>query len=163
MAKLRFDNLTLSGFNSFKLIPKKIVKSERNKRITTKLVRGICFILDGEYKIQLDVKVLKPNIIDKGQPDILVLDFTEESYNIKGLTSIFSRKPDKKGKYTKYIRNETNAKFHPGSTEKYVPFCNNWVCSGYIVKYNGKLMFEFNECIAPNGYTTFVPEEDEQL
>lgn len=161
MAKLRFDNLTLSGFNSFKLVPKKVFRREGNKKLTTKLVRGLCIKLDGEYKIQLDVKALKPDIIDKGQPDILVLGFTEESYELKGVTSVFSKEPDKKGRYTRYIRSETNAKFMAGSQERYVPFCHNWVCSGYIVRRDSKLMFELNECIAPQGYTIMEPEEDE--
>lgn len=162
MAKLRFDNLTLGNFSSFKLVPKKrVIKHDGNKKLTSKLIKGVCFKESDEYKIRLDVKALKPDIIDKGQPDILVLDFTEESYNIKGVFSVFDRKPGKDGKYVRYVRNETKAKFHPGSTERYVPFCNNWVCSGYIVRRNGKLMFDFNECIAPEGYGTFILDDDE--
>jgi len=84
MTKLRFDNITLSQFNSFKLIPKKkTITHEGNKKLTKALVKGVCFKEGNEFKIQLDVKTLKPDIISKGQPDILVLDFTEESYNIK--------------------------------------------------------------------------------
>lgn len=162
MAKLRFDNLTLGAFNSFKLVFKKrVVRRDDNKRLTPKLVRGVCLKDGDDYKIQLDIKSLKPNIIDKGQPDILVLDFTEESYELKGITSVFSRQPDKDGKYTRYIRNEVHAKFHPGSPEKYTPFCRNWICSGYIVRRNGKLMFDFNECIALQGYATFTPDKDD--
>lgn len=163
MAKLRFDNITLSQFNSFKLIPKKrSIKNDCNKKkLTSKLVRGVCFKEGDDFKIQIDAKVLKPDIIDKGQPDILVLDFTEESYELKGVTSVFDRNPDKHGKYIRYIRNEVHAKNFPGSPERYVPFCKNWICSGYIVRCNGKMMFDFNECIAPKGYTTFIPEEDE--
>ena len=162
MAKLRFDNLTLSAFNTFKLIPKKRVqKHDGNKRLTPKLVRGVCFREGDDFKIQVDVRALKPDIIDKGQPDLLVLDFTEESYELKDVISVFDRKPDKNGKYIRYIRNEVHAKNFPGSPERYVPFCRNWVCSGYIVRRNGKMMFDFNECIAPQGYTTFIPEEDE--
>ena len=161
MTKLKFDSLS-SGTFSFKLVPKKrVVKHDGNKRLTTKLVRGICMLIDGEYKIQLDVKVLKPDIIDKGQPDLLVLGFTEESYELKGVTSVFSRKPDEKGRFTRYIRTESKAKAHPGDPERYVPFCRNWVCSGHIVRRNGKLMFDFNECIAPQGYTVIEPQEDE--
>lgn len=161
MTKLKFDSLS-SGTFSFKLVPKKrVIKHDGNRRLTTKLVRGVCMFIDEEYKIQLDAKVLKPDIIDKGQPDILVLRFTEESYELKGVTSVFSKKPDNKGRYTRYIRTETNAKFHPGDLEHYVPFCHNWVCSGHIVRRDGKLMFDFNECIAPQGYTVMQPEEDD--
>lgn len=162
MAKLRFDNLTLGQFSSFKLVPKKrTVNHNGNKRLTNKLVRGVCIQDGDEFKIQVDIKMLKPDIIDKGHPDILVLDFTEESYELKDVISVFDRKPDKNGRHTRYIRNATNAKFMPGSPERYVPFCHNWVCSGYIVRRGGKMMFDFNECITPKGYDTYVPEEDE--
>ena len=162
MSKLRFDNLTLSQFSSFKLIPKKkTITRDGNKKLTPKLVKGVCFREGDDFKIQINVKALKPDIIDKGQPDLLVLDFTEESYEIKGVTSVFDRNPDKNGKYIRYIRSETKAKFHPGSTERYVPFCRNWVCSGYIVRRDGKMMFDFNECLHPQGYGTFMSEENE--
>ena len=160
MAKLRFDNLTLSQCK-FKLVPKNRIIKNGKKKLTPKLIKGICFKEGDTFKIQLDVKFLKPDIIEKGQPDILVLDFTEESYELKNITSVFDRNPDKNGKYIRYIRNEFRAKFFPGNQEKYVPFCPNWVCSGYIVKYNGKMLFDFNECIAPKGYSKFIPEEDE--
>ena len=156
MTKLRFDNITLSQFNNFKLIPKtKKIKTDSDKKLVTKLVEGVC-IKDGDtFKIKVNAKVLNPDIIEKGQPDILVLDFTEESYEIKGVLSVFDRNP-KDGKYVRYVRNETNAKFMPGSKERHVPFCNNWVCNGYIIRRNGKMLFDFNECIAPEGYNAFV-------
>lgn len=162
MAKLRFDNITLGQFSSFKLIPKKrTVTHNGNKKLTSKLVRGVCIREADDFKIQININALKPDIIDKGQPDILLLDFTEESYELKGVLSVFDRNPDKHGKYTRYIRNESNAKFMPGNPERYVPFCRNWICSGYIVRRNGKMMFDFNECLYPQGYGTFIPEEDE--
>ena len=161
MAKLRFDSLTLSQFNVFKPTPKKRTNGNSNKRLTSRLIRGVCF-KDGDiFKIQIDAKTLKPDIIEKGQPDILVLEFTEESYELKDVIAVFDRNPDKNGKYTRRVRSISNAKFMPGDTERYVPFCNNWICSGYLVRRNYKLMFEFNECISPKGYDTFVPEEDE--
>lgn len=154
MTKLRFDNLTLGTFNTFNFAKKKIVKSNTNKKLTTKLVQGVC-IMDGEdFKIQVDVKALKPNIIEKGYPDILMLDFTENSYELKDIVSVFDRIPNKKGKQVRYIRSLSDAKFMPGSQDRYVPFCNNWICSGYIVRHNGKMMFDFNECIKPKGYDT---------
>lgn len=161
MTKLKFDSLSL-GFNSFKLISKKrVIKHDGNKKLTSKLVRGTCLRLEGEYKIRLDIKLLKPDIIDKGKPDILVLNFTEESYNIIGVTNVFSREPDETGRYIRYIRDESKAKFHPGDSNKYIPFCHNWVCSGHIVRRDGKLMFDFNECIAPQGYEIAQINEDD--
>ena len=49
----------------------------------------------------------------------------------------------------------------PGDPDRYVPFCNNWICTGHIIRRNGKMMFNFNECLHPKGYETFTPEEDE--
>ena len=161
MTKLRFDNLTMSQFNSFKLVPKKVVRTDNNKKLTSKLVKGLCIKNGDDYLISINVKSLKPEIIDKGQPDLLILPFTEESYDLKGICSVFDRNPDKKGKYIRYIRNETSAKIMPGSPERYVPFCHNWVCSGYIVRRNGKLMFDFNDCIALNGYGVFINEDED--
>lgn len=162
MTKLRFDNLTLGQFNSFKLVSKKRkINPNSDKRLTTKLIRGVCFKDGDNFKIQIDAKAIKPDIIDKGYPDILVLDFTEESYELKDVISVFDRNPDKNGRYTRYVRNVTNAKFMPGDPDRYVPFCNNWICTGHIIRRNGKMMFNFNECLHPKGYETFTPEEDE--
>ena len=161
MAKLRFDSLTLSQFNVFKPTSKKRTNSDNNKKLTSRLIKGVCF-KDGDiFKIQIDAKTLKPDIIEKGQPDILVLEFTEESYELKDVIAVFDRNPDKNGKYTRRVRSISNAKFMPGDPERYVPFCNNWICSGYLVRRNYKLMFEFNECISPKGYDKFISEEDE--
>ena len=162
MVKLRFDNLVMSQFNSFKLVlKKKAIKTDSNKKLTPRLVKGICIKDGDDYKIEINIKALKPDIIDKGQPDLLILPFTEDSYDLKGVVSVFDREPDKKGKYTRYVRNEINCKFFPGSPERYTPFCHNWICSGYIVRHNGKLMFDFNDCISPKGYGIFINEDDD--
>lgn len=100
MTKLKFDSITLNQFNSFKIVPKKR-KTNADKILTTKLVKGICFKEGDNYKIRIDTKVLNPDIVNKGNPDFLVLDFTEESYNIKGVISVFDKIPNKFGKYVR--------------------------------------------------------------
>ena len=163
MVKLRFDNLTMSQFSSFSFAHKRKRANAYNKKLTTTLVKGVCVLINEEYNIKIDVKELKPGIIDKGQPDILCLPFTEESYNLKGVISVFDRCLNSRGGYTRYIRNETVCKFFPGSEEKYVPFCPGWVCNGYIIRRNGKLMFDFNDCLVPEGYHEFNKEDDEEV
>lgn len=159
---MKFNFGSISSFKFKPVDKKRVIKHDGNKKLTTKLIKGICFKENGEYKISLDVKILKPNIIDEGQPDILVLDFTEESYNLKGIKAVFGKEPDEHGKYIRYIRRESEARFFPGSSEKLVPFCPNWVCSGYILRRDGKLVFDFNECIAPKGYDVFVPDVEDK-
>lgn len=158
MHKIRYDVLSL---NTFKVVEKKKKNTQSNNKRLTKLIRGLCIKEDDDYKISVNVKELKPNIIDNNKPDVLVIPFTEESYNLKGVISVFSRTPDKNNKYIRYIRSETQCKFFPGNKEKLVPFCKNWVCTGYIVKRNNQLQFEFHECITPNGYDVMIKPIDE--
>ena len=157
--KLKYDKLSLNTF-SFKLIPKKTRNSDV-KRITNRLVKGVCIKTDDGFKIQIETEVIKDSISREGQPDLLFLDFTEDSYELKGIISVFDRNPDKNGKYTRYVRTETKAKFFPGDPERYVPFCNGWVCKGYIVRIKGKLFFKFKECIAPKGFNVYIEDDDE--
>lgn len=150
---------TTNGFN-FKLIEKTRKPREDTIKRVTKLVKGICIKEGDDYKISVDASVLKGSPIDNTHQDLLYLDFTEDSYNIKGVACVFSKEPGKYG-YTRYIRNESRCKFFPGDKEVYVPFCPNWICTGYVVKHKGKLMFEFNDCIAPYGYDVLTINEDD--
>ena len=156
MDKIKFN----SNINfSFKLVEKNHKSKINNKRLT-KLIKGICKKENDIYRISVNITELKPKYIDNKYPDILLLDFTEESYNLRGVIAVFERKPDNTGRYVRYIRNESQCKFFPGNPEVLVPFCNNWVCSGYIVKRDGKLMFDFKECIAPKGYNVIKIDDD---
>lgn len=158
--KLKFDGLTLGQFK-FKTVPKKrVVKYKENKRLT-KLVEGICILQNNEFKVQINASTIKPSIEESAIPDVLMLPFTEESYNLKGVISVFSKCVNERGLFTRYIRNIDKCRIFPGDPDKLVPFCHNWICSGYVTRRDGKLMFEFNECIKPKGYNTFINEDDE--
>ena len=159
MIKLKYGSL--SQPISFKLINKKrIIKNSTDKQLTPKLIRGICTLIENEYKISIDITSIKPNILDNSYPDVITIPFTEDSYNIVGLTTVFSRATDERGNYIRYIRDELKSKVHPGDPNRYVPFCHNWICSGYIIMRNCKLMFKFNECIAPKGYAIAQIEDE---
>ena len=161
MPKLRFDNLTISQFSSFKLVPKKHRKENSDKKLMTNLVKGVCIKEGDEYFIEIDTRNIPDNILGKNHPNVLKIPFTEESYNLKGIVQVFSRTPDKNGRYTRFIRNESQCKFFPGNRETLVPFCNNWICSGYLVRRDGKIMLDFNECITPKGYAIVENKEEE--
>lgn len=158
--KLKYDKLSTNTLN-FKLIPKKHRVTTDNKKVT-KLLKGVVIIINGEYFLKIKGENLKGTDLEEKYSEVLYLPFTEESYNLKGRTSVWDRTPDKYGKYVRYIRDDVHARCHPGSPERYVPFCKNWVCSGHIVRHNGKLMFNFNECIAPEGYDVLKIKEDEE-
>jgi hypothetical protein len=130
-------------------IPFKVAvpKPKRNKtsfkRTTDKIVKGKVFQdEDGTYKISI-------NISNDLNPDLLVLDFTERSFDLVGKTNVFSRAH--KGR-TRFIRNPMNAKFMPGLPEQYIPFAPNWIVKGYIVEDNGIKKFDFEGLVGVDGY-----------
>ena len=137
--------------------PKRNKTSDGIKRTTNKIVKGKVFQDEnGTYKVSINMEN------DPVHPDLLVLDFTERSYDLTGKTNVFSRNVDDKGRRTRYIRNEINAKFMPGLPEQYIPFAPNWIVRGYIVKDNGTMKFDFKSLVGIDGYTMDVlhPEDD---
>ena len=140
-----------------------VPKSKRNKtsdgikRTTNKIVKGKVFQDEnGTYKVSISMEN------DPVHPDLLVLDFTERSYDLTGKTNVFSRTVDSRGIRTRFIRNLINAKFMPGLPEQYIPFAPNWIVRGYIVKDNGTMKFDFKSLVGIDGYTMDVlhPEDD---
>ena len=96
------------------------------------------------FKVEID--------LDKNGTKSKLLDFTPESFELVNRKSVFTREKDKRGLRTRIIRNEWDAKFHSGSTERYIPFTNNWIVKGYIVKDGAKELFEFIDLVGIKGY-----------
>ena len=137
--------------------PKCNKTSDGIKRTTNKIVKGKVFQDEnGTYKVSINMEN------DPVHPDLLVLDFTERSYDLTGKTNVFSRTVDSKGRRIRFIRNLINAKFMPGLPEQYIPFAPNWIVRGYIVKDNGTMKFDFKSLVGIDGYTMDVlhPEDD---
>ena len=137
--------------------PKRNKTSDGIKRTTNKIVKGKVFQDEnGTYKVSINMEN------DPVHPDLLVLDFTERSYDLTGKTNVFSRTVDNKGRRIRFIRNLINAKFMPGLPEQYIPFAPNWIVRGYIVKDNGTMKFDFKSLVGIDGYTMDVlhPEDD---
>ena len=128
--------------------PKRNKTSDGIKRTTNKIVKGKVFQdEDGTYKVSISMEN------DPVHPDLLILDFTERSYDLTGKINVFSRTVDDKGRRTRFIRNPINAKFMPGLPEQYIPFAPNWIVRGYIVKDNGIMKFDFKSLVGVDGYT----------
>lgn len=137
--------------------PKRNRTSDGIKRTTNKIIKGKVFQDDdGIFKVAINMQN------DPIHPDLRVLEFTEQSYNLTSKTNVFSRTVDKNGRRTRFIRNETNAKYMPGLPEQYIPFAPNWIVRGYIVKDNGITKFDFKSLVGIDGYNMDVlqPEDD---
>jgi hypothetical protein len=149
------------NFTKFKVAvpkPKRKRNTDGVSRTSNKIIRGKVFQDEnGTFKISIDMKN------DPDYPDLLVLDFTERSYNLVGKTNVFSRTLDEKGRRTRFIRNESHAKFMPGLPEQYIPFAPNWIVRGYIVKEHGLMKFDFVGLVGVDGYGMDVlhPEDEE--
>ena len=138
--------------------PKRNKTSDGVKRTSNNIIKGKVFQDEnGTFKISIDMKN------DPDYPDLLVLDFTERSYNLVGKTNVFGRTLDEKGRRTRFIRNESHAKFMPGLPEQYVPFAPNWIVRGYIVREKGLTRFDFVGLVGVDGYGMDVlhPEDEE--
>ena len=137
--------------------PKRNKTSDGIKRITNKIVKGKVFQeKDGTYKVSINMNN------DSINPDLLILDFTERSYDLTDKIDVFSKTVDSKGRRTRFIRNTINAKYMPGLPEQYIPFAPNWIVRGYIVKDNDTKKFDFKSLVGIDGYTMDVlhPEDD---
>lgn len=142
MVNVRFDNLS-----KFKLVPKHRKKTVEKDKKLTKLINACIVKTDNVYYVNIDDETIEQQNIGKYIKDTDNILFTEGSYKIRGLGQVFSREPDVNGKHIRYIRSSQAALFDCGGTDRFVPFCPNWVCNGYLIKVDGKIMFEFNECL----------------
>lgn len=132
---------------NFKFAPKPIkIKINRNNNNTfkriSKLIKGVVFIENGIYKVKVS---LSPG-------SYRILEFTPESYKLKGKLDIFNRVKTNKEKRIRYIRHHSSSIAHPGNPELYVPFAPTWVISGYIVSIEEKELFDFIQLLAKEGH-----------
>ena len=151
------DLLKLMPFKVAVPKPKRNKTSDGIKRTTNKIAKGKVFQdEDGTYKVSISMEN------DPVHPDLLILDFTERSYDLTGKTNVFSRTVDKYGRRTRFIRSEINAKYMPGLPEQYIPFAPNWIVRGYIVRDNGITKFDFKSLVGIDGYIMDIldPEND---
>ena len=104
----------------------------------SRLCLGVCVKEDGMFKIHIKTS-------REHNADILSIPFTEESFNLKGRTTVFSVKKDRRKRYIRYLRDKMRSIIFPGFPKQYCTVSEKEVCSGYIVRVKGKLYFELND------------------
>ena len=127
----------LSGFG-FKM-QTKTIKRER-KSIVAKTAYCRCIEDNGTF--YADVYLVRDSV-----PEYIRMEFTEESYVLKGRTSIFSRFLDENGKHINYIRDKQHANDFPGIDRVYTTLCAEQVFKGKVIEKNKKLYFDMTEHI----------------
>ena len=162
--------------NKFKLTLKVINDKPKRDRTTqpkevppkklTKLVNGKVIKQNYEYFVTVSYLEYKEHMIantdaseisDKSEN--VTIPLTKESYDIKGVRVIFAKDSN-----IRIIRNETQLIFGNYDPNKYIPFKDNNIVRGWIVKINGVLQFKFRNVIFPNssGYNTTNNRMDDE-
>lgn len=146
--------LTLKVTNDKPKRVRTIQSKEIPPKKLTKLVNGRVIKQNNEYFVTVSYLEYKEHmfgntnvseISDKSESVIIPL--TKESYNIKGVRVIFSKDSN-----ILLIRNETQLIFGNYDPNKYIPFKDNSIVRGWIVRINGVLQFKFRNIILQNGF-----------
>ena len=104
-----------------------------------------------EYKIRISLKN------DPEYHDFLVIPFTKESLELKGKAIVYGHKKDKYGHNIEYHRDLFMCKFFPGLPFQYTAVIERLVCSGYVIRKEGKLMFDLRQTHGIGGYVHDLP------
>lgn len=124
-----------------------IAKGNKNKRnvstennVISRICKAIVIKDDEGFKAKISIN----NEVDS---DILLIPFTTESYDIKGKEIIFSKERIDNGRFLCLIRDKASSNLY-NDVEHYIPFRENIVVTGNIVRINGKMYFQYKEFIS---------------
>lgn len=133
------------------------VSNEKPVRVSKKVI-GECFIEDGIYKVHVDLESKDALEVN---PAKLVLEFTEDSYSLKGKDKVFNKCKHNEDKWICYCRTKEHATIIPGDISTYVPFAPKWLVLGYVVRVNKRLMFEHKSSFTIKGYNYNITHEED--
>lgn len=117
----------------------KKVRAKTTPNRVSRLCLGTAIIDDDQLKCRVSLRN------DPNYPDYLVVPFTKESFELKGCLRVFDKKKDKKGHNIVTIRDRQTATFFPGVSSRYTTIVEKEVCSGYVIRKDGKLYFDLRE------------------
>lgn len=127
----------------FRLAPPPKAKKPAAPKKISRLVKGLCFKdEDGNWKVKVNIS----------EDEALILDFTEDSFSLKGREIIFSKEKDKTNHYIAIRRSKQHALVFPGSDEHFTSLADKHVFSGYIVEENKTKLFKLHEYLYVIGH-----------
>lgn len=126
-------------------------KKKRNVSTESNVISRICraIVIKDEEGFKAKIRVN-----NEENADILLIPFTTESYDIKGKEIIFSRERIDDGRFRCIIRDKASAILY-NDVEHYIPFRENIVITGNIVRIDGKMYFQYKEFIS---FSPFVED-----
>ena len=136
---------------------KRNVSTESN--VISRICRAIVIKDDEGFKAKIRVN-------NEENADILLISFTTESYDIKGKEIIFSKERIDNGRFLCLIRDKASSNLY-NDVEHYIPFRENIVITGNIVRINGKMYFQYKEFISFSPFVEYykpcLSHEDKPL
>lgn len=120
--------------------------------IVSKLCIGITVKEGDEYKIRVSLKN------NSEYPNFIVIPFTKESLELKGKVIVYSHEKEKYGHYIAYYRDPYLCKLFPGLPSQYTAVRDKLICSGYVIRKDGKLMFDLTETHGVGNYVHDLPD-----
>ena len=126
-------------------------KKKRNVSTESNVISRICraIVIKDEEGFKAKIRVN-----NEENADILLVPFTIESYDIKGKEIIFSKERIDEGRFRCIIRDKASAILY-NDVEHYIPFRENIVITGNIVRIDGKMYFQYKEFIS---FSPFVED-----
>ena len=139
----------LFTINIVKGLKKRPLADKPNK--VSRLCIGTVIKEENEYKIKISLRN------DPEYSDFIIVPFTEESLELKGKTIVYSHEKDKYGHNIAYHRDPSICTIFPGLPTQYTAVIERLVCSGYVVRKDGKLMFDLKETHGVGNYVHDLP------
>lgn len=80
--------------------------------------------------------------------DFYIVPFTDKSLQLKDKPCVFAKHRDKYGKRICFMRDSFTSKYSPGTTDQYDVLQKGLLISGYMIRIDGILYFEYEDLIA---------------
>ena len=133
MINIKYSSFTINVANKAK-VERKTTKKSISRKCLAKVILD-----NGEYKAAINWKDLN---------NILIIPFTNESLSLKGKTNVFSKVKDIHGHNICVIRTSEESNINPGTSTQYSPFRENLLIAGYIIRKDGKMLFDYSDLVA---------------
>lgn len=106
--------------------------------------------VDGEYKAIINYE---KNIVEISENytlknEVLIIPFTDKSLSLKDKTYVFLKEKDKYNHIVCIQRDYLTANISPGTKKQYDVLKENILISGYIIKKDNKMYFEYEDLIS---------------
>lgn len=122
--------------NIAKGLKKSKSKTKPRPNRISRLCWGEVIQIDDEFKIKLSLKN------DPDYPDYLVIPFDAKCVDLYGKTEVYTKLNKK---YVKVIKDKQHCKIFPGLATQYTVVIPGNICSGYVIRNNGKLLFDIKK------------------